>query len=437
MKHLLVLLTALLVAVAAGCSEAEPESAELPAATDDVGCAGADLLDCARASTLAPLVPDRVVAADGEPVTIGMMNIEASPAGSYDELSRAVQAGVSFVNTELGGLDGRPIELSVCNTGFSAEGSAACGQRLVEDGVAAVLGGVDVFGNGIGVLEDNGVPFVGGIPISIASVEASNSFQFSGGTWGAVVAFVDHALEAGAEHVAVVFGEFPPITRSAELGRELLEREGARATMVPFPVTAVDLTPAVQAAAAANPDAVIVLGADTGCRAAFDALASSRVSVPTYHTGACATPAILDQVDPDVRDAAVFNVEGPISAEEPDADTVLYGQVIDRYGEGLDPVGAGTVSFRSFMNLFSILADIGADDLDASTVDAALRAAQDRPSFMGHPYTCDGRQFPDLPAVCAPQQLLVRHDGEQLVEIGSWVDVGAIAGRDRAAPGRG
>ncbi len=407
----------------AGCSEAEP-SAEPGQRALPADCAGADLIRCAKASTLAPVVPDRPERAAGDPLVVGMMNVEASPAGSYDELSRAVRAAAAFVNEELGGVDGRPVEVSVCDTGFSAEGSAACGQRFVDEDVAVVLGGVDVFGNGIDVLEANDVPFVGGIPISTRSMEAGNSFQFSGGTWGAVVAFAHHALDVlGAEHVAVVHGEFEPITASAELAREVLEREGARATLVPHPVTAVDLTPAIQAASAVEPDALIVLGADTGCRAAFEAIASLRVTVPTFHTGACAAPAVLDQVDPEARGRAIFNVEGPISDDDPD--TVLYGEVIDRYGDGLDPVGAGTVSFRSFMNLYAVMRQLGGTGVDAPAVTDALRSARDVPSFMGHPYTCDRRQFEGLPAVCAPQQILVRYHDGGLEQLGSWIDVGA------------
>ena len=61
-----------------------------------------------------------------------MINQENTPAGSFPELSQAVQAAIEFVNTELGGVDGRPIELEVCNTEFTAEGSTSCGQQFVE-----------------------------------------------------------------------------------------------------------------------------------------------------------------------------------------------------------------------------------------------------------------------------------------------------------------
>ena len=47
-------------------------------------------------------------------------------------------------------------------------------------------------------------------------------------------------------------------------------------------------------------------------------------------------------------------------------DAVVDGRTVllsprDFSYHGLDPVGAGTVSFRSFMNLYAVLREIGAD----------------------------------------------------------------------------
>ena len=66
----------------------------------------------------------------------------------------------------------------MCNTEFSAEGSTTCGQRFVEEKVPAVLGGIDVFGNAIDTLGDNGIPYIvvltdptsGGVFASFASL---------------------------------------------------------------------------------------------------------------------------------------------------------------------------------------------------------------------------------------------------------------------------
>ena len=64
--------------------------------------------------------------------------------------------------------------------------------------------------------------------------------------------------------------------------------------------------------------------------------------------------------------------------------------------------------------------------MSKETLLAAARAATDRPSFDGHPYTCDGKQVPDLPALCAPQQILVVHEDGGLAQLTDWIDVPAI-----------
>lgn len=426
-----VVLGALLV----GCSEPVEDDAADDGADERTGqtidntdCAGDALLDCARASTIGDLVPDQPVQADGEPITLGMVNQENTAAGSYPELSQAARAAITFVNEQLGGVDGRPIELEVCNTKFSTEGSTACGQQFVEQGAPAVLGGIDVFGTAIEVLADNGVPYVGGIPVSEQSVQAENSYQWSGGSWGATVAFAQHAAEEqGAENVSIVYGEFGSIAEAAEYGRTVLERAGVQTQMVPYPILSTDISSAVQAAVATNPDAIFLLAADTGCKSGFDAMQTLGVTAQKYFVGACAAPSIIASVDAAATDGTIFNVEGPVTSDDSsDQDNQLYSAVVERYGDGLDPIGAGTVTFRAFMNLYSVLRGLGADGATPEAISAALSAQVDAPSFMGHPYTCNREQFEGLPAMCSPQQILARIDDGVLDQLGSWIDVGAI-----------
>ncbi len=425
--------TVLFAVLLVGCSE--PEDSAGAGGTDgpepgidNAACDGDALLDCARESTIGDLVPDEPVAADGEPIVVGMVNQENSPGGSYPELSGAANAAIAFVNEQLGGVEGRPIELVVCNTAFSAEGSTSCGQRFVEDEVPAVLGGIDVFGTAIDVLADNEIPYVGGIPVSAQSVESENSFQWSGGTWGATVAFAEHAAkDLEAERVSIVFGEFGSIAQSAEYGRSVLEGYGVQTQMVPFPILSTDISSAVQAAASSDPDAIFLLAADTGCKAGFDAVKNLDVTAQKYFVGACAAPTIIESVDADATNGTIFNVEGPVSSDDStDADVRFYSAVVERYGNGLNPIGAGTVTFRAFMNFYSVLRELGADGITAEAVTESLAAQVDTPSFMGHPYTCDREQFEGLPAMCSPQQILARIDEGVLDQLGSWIDVGAI-----------
>lgn len=415
------------VAGLSACSEAATEQGSKATTASDPSCEGAALIDCARASTIGDLVPDEPKKATGEPLVLGMVNMESSVAGAYPELTQATQAGVDFVNENLGGVGGRPIRLEVCNTGFSTEESAGCGQRLVEAKVPAVLGGIDVFGNSIETLRDNRVPYIGGIPVSSQSVRSDNSFQWSGGSWGATVAFAEHAAKQGkAKKVSIVYGDFGSVASSAETARSVLQGYGVQVQMVPFPILTTDLNPALNAAAATDPDAVFVLATDTGCKAGFDGLHALGVDAAKYFVGACAAPTIVDSVGTEATDGVIFNVEGPVVGDSSDPDGELYSSVIAQYGEdGLDPVGAGTVTFRSFMNLYSVLRGIdGAITPDSIT--KALRTKKDEPSFMGHSYTCDQDQFDGLPALCSPQQILVQMKNKQLTQITDWIDVGAI-----------
>ena len=62
----------------------------------------------------------------GEPFKIGVQNLEGDPNGSFPEFSIAIQAAADYVNAELGGLGGRPIEIVLCKSIVSPDDSQRC-----------------------------------------------------------------------------------------------------------------------------------------------------------------------------------------------------------------------------------------------------------------------------------------------------------------------
>ncbi|MCZ7536870.1 MAG: ABC transporter substrate-binding protein [Acidimicrobiia bacterium] len=385
----------------------------------------------APGGTLDPYLPESPVKAEGEPIKVGTINQETGATGAYPELTMADRAAVAFINAELAGLDGRPIQLVECDTEFSPAGSQSCAQKMVDEGVVAVVGGIDVFGTGIDVLEQNGIPFVGGIPISMASVQNPISFQFSGGSWGAMLAFADFAAnELGAKRVSILYGDFGSIADAAQYGRRALESLGvSEVKMVPMPLAGADFLPLMTTAADIDPDAVISLTADTGCVPTFQAAHDLDLRAEILITGACAAPKIVDDAGEDLVEGAYFNTEGPVNPDPPLPDSSLYNAVIARYGEGVPPASAATVSFRAFMNLYVQMREIGAAALTPGAIIDSLRAARDFPSFNGHPYTCDGEQIAGLPSICSPQQILARREGGTLRQVTDWIQVGGLAER--------
>ena len=292
------------------------------------------------------------------------------------------------------------------------------------------MGGIDVFGNGIEVLADNQVPFVGGIPVSEQSVTSPNSFQWSGGSWGATVAFADYAAnELDAEKVAIVYGEFGSITESAEYAKKVLDRAGVTTQLVPYPILSTDISSAIQAAAAGEPDAIFMLAADTGCAAGYEGMQTLGVTAQRFFTGACVSPTILGSVDPAATDGTIFNVEGPISTSDPTPDAALYQAVIEQYGDGVDAMGAATVTFRAFMNLYSIMRGLGVEGVDArraSPTHSPPRSTRRASWVTRTPATASSS--PACRPCARPSRSSDRSQDGELVQITDWIDVGAIYG---------
>lgn len=376
-------------------------------------------------------VPSEPEPASGEPIRIGMINQEDTPLGSFPELRLGAQAAVEWINAELGGVGGRPIELMPCITHFNVEQSKSCAQDLVQADVVAILGGIDVTSNGsIPVLEQNGVPYVGGIPVNLSDMQSPISFQFSGGTAGAFAAFAYHAAtELEAEKVAVAYGDYESIKVSAiDYGVEILEKLGVDEVVeIPFPILTTDFLPVLTKAAEGEPDAIFLGAADTACAPAMKTAFDIGIEAQMYLVGSCLAPGIADEIGVEAVEGKLFNVE---SALVPQVDNDLYMSAVARYGDPqLPAASAATVSFRGMMNLWMMLDEVGPDVTRSSLLDH-VRSTVDHPSFSGHPFTCDGKQVPDLPSLCSPQQMLARRVGGDLVAASGWIDVPALVTGD-------
>lgn len=424
----------LLAIVGAACSETRPGSTPTGQTKRNPfpGCERATVLACLPADTsIADFVPDQPTRATGTPIKIATINTDTGPAGAFPELTEADAAAVRFINAELGGVDGHPIELSRCDTQFSPERSNSCSQDAVAAGVVAVAGGIDVLGTGINILAENGIPYVGGIPVSTLAATSPVSFQFSGGIWGAVVAQVQYAITSQkAKRVSIIYGDFGAIADAAELGKRVGESLGAEVSLVSMPIVASDYLSPLTLANENNPDAIVALVADTGCAPVYEAVHDLGITANLFYTGACVAPKIIEAVGADKVEGSYFNVEGPVTGSAGqgtgDPDTTLYGYIVDKYGEGLEAQSSATVAFRGFMNLWVAMKEVGGDRLTPARLLEHLRRSKDHRSFMGHPYTCDGKQLPDQPAMCAPQEILVRYQDGAISAVTKWIDVPAI-----------
>lgn len=444
-----IVMSAVVAIVASGCTEKKVSS---PATSDPAAAGvGVDGGIIARPGTGTDVVsmysgadwtfgtvPDRAVAADASqsPVTIGMLNTDDGPIGALPELHQATDAAFAFINAELGGVNGHPLVLDFCATaGIDAAQIESCARKMVADRVPAVINGVNIASTAaLPVLEENGIPWVGGIPVNTEEMRSPIAFSFSGGNPGAFASFAqDAAIAKKFKKVAIMFADVPQVADSARAyGVQVLEHLGVQVDQVTFGLGDADLQPVVIQATANDPDALIVGAADIACPKVLQAIVDLHLELTTYLVGACADRKWLDQVaGVDQVTGAILNIEGRLDqTASRSADTELYQEVIKRYGNGVNAVGAATVSFRAAMNLWGVLDRLsraGTEITSGAVVDA-LRASKDEPSFDGHPFTCDGKQVPGLPGLCAPQQVLVElQAGGKFAEVSDgWVDVSKV-----------
>ncbi len=377
-------------------------------------------------------LPGAPTAADpeAEPIVIGLINQEDTPLGSYPEIRRAIEGGVEFVNTELGGIDGHPVELHSCVTSFSPEQSAACAQEMERAGVVALVGGLDVTSNGsIPVMEQNGIAQVGGIPANLVEQQSDVTFFFSGGVTGALAAFLDHLAANGGRRAVLAYGEFESFDVAAnDYAKPVADLLGVELDTVSFPLVATDFLPVLTRSSESNPDAIIVAAAGAACAPIMKTYRDLEIAAQLYLVGACADDEIIRASDGAYRDV-IFNSEGPPDGQG-DVDGGIFASVNELYANGQGG-GAGTVGLRSFLNLYSVLVDLGADGISRAAVLDSLRSSVDRPGFWGHSYTCDGHQVAGLPSLCAPQQSLIRVEAPgQVVTINEeWYDTVALFAR--------
>ena len=80
--------------------------------------------------------------ASGDPIVVGMLNIESGPV-TFPEYRQAAEAAVKYINDYKGGIGGHPVQLEMCATDGQPSTSARCAGQIVDKKPTFILGGAD------------------------------------------------------------------------------------------------------------------------------------------------------------------------------------------------------------------------------------------------------------------------------------------------------
>ncbi|MGV3760232.1 MAG: ABC transporter substrate-binding protein [Actinomycetota bacterium] len=394
----------ILALVVAACGDDDAPSSDTPAAGDETTTTPASDTDTGADDShddTAAIPEPSGPADDGlEPVVIGMINMdEGTP--SYPDVSVGVDAAVELINAELGGIQGRPVEVRHCNVGVDQATNQQCAQEFAnDDDVNVALTGY-VFGSSFvfPITEAAGLPVLLQTPLTGSDFNAKLAWGFQGGNAGGTAGTAAFAAKfLDAEEIVILGADNDALRAAVQAIEALPSIEGVNVSTTYIPDTASDVTADVQASGAADADAVLALVNAPQCVQVAQTLKDLQVEAPIISTATCAVPATLEQ-SPELFEG--WHVVGsglpPLLAEGESAELDYFLETFPKYGPE-----EKTRSFLSLGGFGAMLAvwDIGNDLPDTLTREDWTEGLSGftGPFFGGqNELSCPG---PHYPAVC-------------------------------------
>ena len=363
--------------------------------------------------------------ASGPPVVFGFVNLENSPLGSFPGLTAGLKAGVQYVNNDVGGLHGRPIDLRTCFVTGSPGSSIGCATQLLSQKPVAVFSGTDFFWvAALSAYTQAGVPILGGIATSYPEYQDTDAVRFYG---GGLSGFPGLARYAGqvlhAKKVSVIY--YPNLPGGSLILdndiKPVLQKYGVTTVVgIPGNPASSDMTTPLAAANQNNPDAIIAIALPNQCVSAIQVHKTQAIQAKLMLVADCSDPTTLGTVGA-AADGAFFGYQGlaavsPSAQKDPDVKTFL--KAMKKYSPNTLLDETAQNGFEEVWDTWQVLNAAPASTLDSpSAVLAAFKAVKNQHNFMGHPYTCDGNQVPGAPSVCDANSRIYMVKNGKLVDV--------------------
>ena len=249
-------------------STSSPSSASSTAATSTDATEDTGAGSSAGSSAAGP--------AEGEPIKIGWSNVDEGPSG-FPGYTEGARIAVEYINNELGGVDGRPLELVTCSQIGDEASATQCGQQFAnDDSLVALVTGLLFFGGQFyGATSSQGRVVIGTVPLTEGDYGATGVRFWGSGSVGQLGAEAIFAAEnLGAKKIGIVYRDEPAGQAGADLVKGILAKTDAEVVAVPVAMGASDYAPALTAAG--DVDALILVTDTTGCIGVANALEPAR-----------------------------------------------------------------------------------------------------------------------------------------------------------------
>ena len=372
--------------------------------------------------------------ATGEPIVVGIYTPADNPSFTAPELIDGAEAAVEYVNNQLGGIGGRPIQLESCTTDYTAPRLTACANELFQKEPLIIIPGPDAGALTVQPTFDaTGIPLIGGASFTPPEYTSASRALFNGWSASLFPAMVHFAIsQLHATNMAALAYDLPSNT----FIKALFMDAPAKAAGIPAPATVTapagtaDLTATFAAALEAKPDALLAYGLP--CQPAFQAYSSLGTDVPMIMPDNCGDPDTLAAAGAAANGVYFVGLYKGSEVFPDDPDVKLYNQVMEEEKPDAADTDFSRGGFGTIMNIHDLLDGMDPASLTHQSVLAAFKATTDQPSFLNVPYSCSAPPLPNFAGICAGSAYLVQQVDGTIQKLSDYVSMeelwGAAAG---------
>ncbi|MET7773234.1 ABC transporter substrate-binding protein [Nocardia sp. NPDC005366] len=354
------------------------------------------------------------IKASGAPIKLGLFNPSKGPA-TQAGVTTGKNAALEYINNQIGGINGRPIEVVDCGIdNTSPESTISCANQFVQAGVVAAVDGYNAESSAaMPILTSAGIPLVGQIPFNTATGAVTENRVFFGPPAAAfLVGFLQSLKQAGKTSLTLVNSDLPQAHQVFDnlltpLGKQL----GIDVKSAYYPPAGPNFTALASTIADGSPAAGGLMTApnDNTCNKLAQALRSVKYS-GTVFLAACTE--FIDVMGAQAVGAQTYS---PVwlppaieSAPEPAKTNLKTAQqFIDNAGGTAGFYAYGT--FATFVDLAQALTSARPAEFTGPAILTALKGLTDYQSFLGPKLTCGKATTPN----CTTDMLLFEVTGDK------------------------
>jgi branched-chain amino acid transport system substrate-binding protein len=323
--------------------------------------------------------------ATGQPIVIGLATEGKSSAIDSTGAIPTAQAAVKYVNTYLGGVAGRPIQLFICEMHASPTGASDCANQMIEKKVPVVL--VDQTGEGQALVPPivaAKIPVFGWSGSSAAEQTLDGAYSVTGGLAALVGGIAKYAQTNKISKVATLAIDVPAVIQGMQaIGGPAFKKAGVGLNIVNVPPGTADLTPQVQSAISSGAKALFFFGDKGLCAAGLKAAKTLGFTDPMFIVQQCIDPASVSAVPDGYKGVTITSVTDLADGQK---EFELYRAVLTKFAPevvekslraGIDMQGYAVVT------AFARAMDGLTGDITAASVSTQLKTAKDVPTPLG------------------------------------------------------